>query len=314
MRSTPGAAGRVVRPVPATSAGRAAAGLRPGADHVVVGRRVAGGGGLRLGVALDLLDGVGLLGGCRAAAVCRLVCHGRSFLGSTWAVRTIVVLGPENVVPRWQAWLSPRGVAMTDLMWVRSHVELLLQREWDVCRVLTDPDGDFPWRQGTAACWVSVLDSEPPLVRVFAHAAFGMKPSLRLLRELNDIEQRLSTARLVLDGDAVVVSQTVSAHCLTGPVLAQAMDAVAARPPISGRCSPPCSAARPRSPPPCSMPKGRRDCCATRPRRPAGSSPSGSRGPARGRPAARPSPRRPAVGAAAAAAAPNRAATTRRHR
>jgi hypothetical protein len=115
---------------------------------------------------------------------------------------------------------------MTDLVWVRSHVELLLQREWDVCRVLRDPDGDFPWREGTAACWVSVLDDDPPFVRVFAHAAFGMKPSLKLLRELNDIQQRLVTACVVLHGDAVVISQTVSALGLTQPVLAQAMGAV----------------------------------------------------------------------------------------
>jgi hypothetical protein len=116
---------------------------------------------------------------------------------------------------------------MTDLLWVRSHVELLLQREWNVCRVLTDPDGDFPWRQGTAACWVSVLDSDPPFVRVFAHAAFGLTPSLKVLRELNDIQWRLVTGSVALHDDAVVVSQTLNALGLTQPVLAQAMDAVA---------------------------------------------------------------------------------------
>jgi hypothetical protein len=116
---------------------------------------------------------------------------------------------------------------MTQAMWIRSHVELLLARQWDVCRVLTDADGDFPFRHETAACWVSVLDSDPPMVRVFAHAAFGMKPTLKLLRELNDIQGRMLSARVQLSGDAVVVSQTISAHHLTQPVLAQAMDAVA---------------------------------------------------------------------------------------
>jgi hypothetical protein len=91
---------------------------------------------------------------------------------------------------------------MSQLMWIRSHVELLLQREWDVCRVLSDEDGDFPYRHGTAACYVSVLDVDPPMVRVFAHAAYGLKR------------------------DVVVVSQTVSPIGLTQPVLAQAMDAV----------------------------------------------------------------------------------------
>jgi hypothetical protein len=118
------------------------------------------------------------------------------------------------------------GTPMNQPMWVRSHVEVLLQREWDLCRVLTDPEGDFPYRQGTAACWVSVLDLEPPMVRVFGHAAFGLKPSLRLLRELNDIQSRSLTATVQLAGDAVVVSQTVCAIGLTQPVLSQALNAV----------------------------------------------------------------------------------------
>ena len=115
---------------------------------------------------------------------------------------------------------------MTQLMWIRSHVELLLQREWDVCRVLSDEDGDFPYRHGTAACYVSVLDLDPPMVRVFAHAAYGLKPTLKVLREINEIQGRSVSARVELRRDVVVVSQTFSPIGLTQPVLAQAMDAV----------------------------------------------------------------------------------------
>jgi hypothetical protein len=115
---------------------------------------------------------------------------------------------------------------MSELTWIRSHVELLLQREWDLCRVLTDDDGDFPFRHGTAACYVSVLDLEPPMVRVFAHAAYGLKPTLKVLREINDIQSRALSARVELRRDVVVVSQTLSPVGLTQPVLAQALDAV----------------------------------------------------------------------------------------
>jgi hypothetical protein len=115
---------------------------------------------------------------------------------------------------------------MTQLMWIRSHVELLLQREWEVCRVLADEDGDFPYRHGTAACYVSVLDVEPPMVRVFAHAAYGLKPTHKVLREINEIQGRALSARVELRNDVVVVSQTLSPIGLTQPVLAQAMDAV----------------------------------------------------------------------------------------
>ena len=116
---------------------------------------------------------------------------------------------------------------MSELMWIRSHVEVLLQREWDVCRVVADEDGDYPFRRGTAACYVSVVAAEPTMVRVFAHAAFGLRPTLKVLRELSEIQRRSISARVELRRDVVVVSQAISPLGLTQPVLAQAMDEVA---------------------------------------------------------------------------------------
>lgn len=116
---------------------------------------------------------------------------------------------------------------MTELMWIRSHVEQLLECEWDACRLNVDGDGDYPFRSGTAACWVSVLDTDPVMVRVFAHAAYGLKPSLKLLKELNDIQRRALSCRIELGDGVVVVSQTISPYGLTHPVLRQAINAVA---------------------------------------------------------------------------------------
>ena len=115
---------------------------------------------------------------------------------------------------------------MGEITWIRSHVERLLQDEWDVCRVVVDGDGDFPFRTGTAACWVSVLNSEPVMVRVFAHAAHGVRSSAKLLRELNDIEGRTLSVAVHHQGGAVIVAQTLSPVELTRPVLAQALVAV----------------------------------------------------------------------------------------
>lgn len=116
---------------------------------------------------------------------------------------------------------------MSELVWVRSHVERLLQDEWDACRVHPDDDGDYGFRNGTAACWVSVLASEPVMVRVFAHAAHSIKASAKLFREINDINNRLLSAQVVWGHNGVVlVSQTVSAVDLTRPVLAQAINTV----------------------------------------------------------------------------------------
>ena len=115
---------------------------------------------------------------------------------------------------------------MSEMVWVRSHVERLLQDEWEVCRVEADPDGDYGFRNGTAACWVRVLDADQPMVRVFAHAVCGVRRSAKLLTELNDIQNRALTASVMWTGECVVVAQTISAVGLTGPVLAQAMASV----------------------------------------------------------------------------------------
>jgi hypothetical protein len=115
---------------------------------------------------------------------------------------------------------------MSELAWIRSHVEQLLEQEWGLCRLTVDSDGDYFYRTGTAACWVSIIDTEPVMVRVFAHAATGLKPSLKLFTELNEIERRALSASAVLEHGAVVVAQTISPIGLTQPVLAQALQAV----------------------------------------------------------------------------------------
>lgn len=118
------------------------------------------------------------------------------------------------------------GISMTQQMWVRSHVERLLQGEWDVCRVTADADGDYPWRAGPAACCVRVLDGPQPYVRVFAHTVLDVKKSAKLLDELNQIQQRALSAAVRWDHGTVLVSQTLVPIGMDRTVLGQAMYAV----------------------------------------------------------------------------------------
>lgn len=74
--------------------------------------------------------------------------------------------------------------------------------------------------------WVSVLDSSPPMVRVWAHAAYGVKPTLAMLREINELQSSCLSAKIHHQGGIVLVSQTISPVALTQPVLAQALDEV----------------------------------------------------------------------------------------
>jgi hypothetical protein len=115
---------------------------------------------------------------------------------------------------------------MTEAMWVRSHVERLLQDEWNVCRVEPDAEGDYPFRWGTASCWIEVLDTDPVLVRVFAHAAVDLRASAKLLAELNAIQAQALSAAIRHEGRVVIVSQTLCPWALSPPVLVQAMTAV----------------------------------------------------------------------------------------
>ena len=115
---------------------------------------------------------------------------------------------------------------MSELMWIRSHVERCLQDEWGCCHVSMDDEGDYPFRVGTAACWVSITEGEPVMVRVSAYAACELKQSAKLLAELNAIQLGALSASIGLADDTVVVSQTLSPIGLSTAVLAQAMRAV----------------------------------------------------------------------------------------
>ena len=115
---------------------------------------------------------------------------------------------------------------MGEMKLVRSHVERCLQEVWDVCRVKTDPDGDYPFSHGTAACFVRIERGDPILVRVFAYAVVGVNRSAKLLTELNDIAGRCRTVSLIWSDDAVIVSQVMHLKGLKRSTLAQACDAV----------------------------------------------------------------------------------------
>jgi hypothetical protein len=96
-----------------------------------------------------------------------------------------------------------------ELKKARSHVERCLQDIWDVCRVQSDPDGDYPFSNGTSTCYVRVQGGDPIAVRVFAYAVIGVKSSAKLLAELSDLTSRTRMAYVFWSSDAVIVSQVL---------------------------------------------------------------------------------------------------------
>ncbi len=94
------------------------------------------------------------------------------------------------------------------LVMLRSHTERCLQDIWGTSRLRTDADEDYPYRHGTAMCWVSVQQGPEPGLRVFAHAALGLKRSARLLTELNELNTSSRWARVgLVDGIALVSAE-----------------------------------------------------------------------------------------------------------
>lgn len=88
---------------------------------------------------------------------------------------------------------------------LRSHVERCLQDLWGSTELHVDDDGDYPFRSGTAACWVSVVEEPAPGVRVFGYGARELRRSADLVREVNELSSRHGFAKVVLvDGIALV--------------------------------------------------------------------------------------------------------------
>ena len=109
---------------------------------------------------------------------------------------------------------------------LRSHVERCLQDIWGVPELVVDEDGDYHFRHGTAACWVSLDGTAGDGVRVIANAAVGLKPSARLLREVNDLNVGARWVRVTLNRGIVHVSRELHWTAVERMPLQQAIHGV----------------------------------------------------------------------------------------
>lgn len=110
---------------------------------------------------------------------------------------------------------------------VRSHVERLLQDEFELPRVERDGDGDYGFRHGSAGYYIRVVDDDPVVVRVFAIAVVGVKRSAKLLAELNAVNTHLVFGRVFWVAGMVMVEHTLLASSLDRETLARAVRSVA---------------------------------------------------------------------------------------
>lgn len=108
---------------------------------------------------------------------------------------------------------------------VRSHVERGLQEIFGTCDLTQDDDGDYPFRSDTSACFVRVAPDGGD-VSVLAVAAYGLKPTAKVLREVNDMNTRLRTARVQINGGELQVISAMPAIACTQETLHMSIDTV----------------------------------------------------------------------------------------
>ena len=106
--------------------------------------------------------------------------------------------------------------------WFRAYVEQLLAQTWEQCSVTTDDDGDYPYRFGTAACFVRVEEGPPLGVRVVALAAKDVRRTAKLLTELNELNAHARTVSTYWFAGAVYVDKAIDAGGVTADTLGQA--------------------------------------------------------------------------------------------
>lgn len=121
---------------------------------------------------------------------------------------------------------------------LRGHVERTLQEHWERHALVVDEDGDYPWRAGQAMCWVHI-ESEPPAVNVFAHAARGLKPSAKLLAEVNELNANARWVKVFWFDGVVMVRRVLDVDACDPAAIRHACDSVAS---VAAEVGPPLAA------------------------------------------------------------------------
>lgn len=114
---------------------------------------------------------------------------------------------------------------------LRPHVERTVRAYLGLAPdepMTVDGDGDIPIRHGSALYFVSLLERDPVLVRVWSIVLDGVTPSPDLLAELNDMNSSIVVARLYLLEDRVLAAAELRADTLDLDELAFACDSIGA--------------------------------------------------------------------------------------
>ncbi len=107
-----------------------------------------------------------------------------------------------------------RGVGLTAPE-LRERVEAGLRQWLMIPELVTDRDGDYPCRSGSAMVYVRIVDGTPPFVTVFSPILRDIDGSPALLTALNDLNLRIRFGRVFWVQRQVIVMSEITAVDVT---------------------------------------------------------------------------------------------------
>jgi len=78
-----------------------------------------------------------------------------------------------------------------------SHLQRMLREGMDLHEVQQDSDGDYPFRHGTAAFYLSV-GRDGHMMKIWSNVVIGLKGTAPVLRAINATNERLMHCRMFL--------------------------------------------------------------------------------------------------------------------
>lgn len=136
--------------------------------------------------------------------------------------RSLDESGSEYLVPTLGLSPEPRPAPPTDTASLRPFVEEALRKAFGLLEIEYDKDGDIPLRFERSVVFVSFIEEEPPLARIFGFLFGNARASSDLLEAINDLNLRTRTAKVIFTGRDVMAVIDLSAPGLTEERIAAA--------------------------------------------------------------------------------------------
>lgn len=110
--------------------------------------------------------------------------------------------------------------------WFRAFVERSLQQVLGSAEVVQDDDGDYPFGEDETTAWVTVEPAPGLGVCVWSYAAYGVKGSVSVLREINALNIASRLCKVMWGNGAIRVERRLPADQVSVESLARACEHV----------------------------------------------------------------------------------------